>query len=155
MLFLIAKISLLLLIAALAGAGLMYWWVRRRFEDVTVGYKLLFEEREALQRALADRDGVVANLHDRLDSFDLAPIQAGMVAQEQALRAGFEGLGLETQLEAIRTELARLADKNTDLEPVIKAIREIPDQTHFVEIRSVRRSELERKKPTLGVAGAS
>lgn len=154
MLFLMAKISLLLLIAALAGAGLMRAWLYRRFEDVTAGYTLMFQEREALQKALADRDGVVADLHDRLDSFDLAPIRASMAAQQETLRAGFEGIDVAAQLEAIQGELTRLADKNPDLEPVLEAIRELPEQTHFVEIRSVRRSEVERKPPTLGVAGA-
>lgn len=65
MLFLITKISLLILAAALAGAGLMYWWIRRQFEDVTDGYELMANERGALQ-SIEDRLSVLERLEEKV-----------------------------------------------------------------------------------------
>lgn len=51
--FLIAEISLMLVLAAVAGGALTYWWVRRQYRDVTSQYRTLEVDLETARAKLA------------------------------------------------------------------------------------------------------
>ncbi len=73
--FLLAKIFILLMLAAIAGALLMYWWVRRRYEDVSLEFSRIATQRDALQAELdrhqeTDLDGLKKAILGRMDGLD-------------------------------------------------------------------------------------
>jgi hypothetical protein len=51
--FLIAEVTLMLVLSAVAGAALCYWWVRRQYRDVTSEYRSLEVDLETAQMRLA------------------------------------------------------------------------------------------------------
>ena len=80
------QILFLLVLAALCGAGLAYWWLRGRFEDVTDTYSRLVSgsnnnapdlmERSDLEARLSD----LANKIDRLENIDLSPLESQLLS---------------------------------------------------------------------------
>ena len=60
--FLLIQIFLLMLLAALAGAALAYWWFRNRYEDVTETYETLMDES-------AEADALPAVSRDEIASY--------------------------------------------------------------------------------------
>ncbi len=48
--FLLLQIFMLLVLAALCGAGLAWWWLRRRYEDVSESYELLRQKVSRLDK---------------------------------------------------------------------------------------------------------
>jgi hypothetical protein len=77
--FLLAKIILLLGLAALCGALLAYWWFRRHYEDVTLEYARSRVEWAAWRRSFEER------LAQR-PTVDLEPVHERLAALETALR---------------------------------------------------------------------
>lgn len=51
--FLIAEITLMVLLSAVSGAALGYWWVRRQYRDVTAEYRSLKVDLETAQTKLS------------------------------------------------------------------------------------------------------
>ncbi len=74
--FLILQILVLMLLAALLGAALAYWWLRRNYEDVTETHDHLMEEVRQRLASLGPVDG---------GQLDLAPTESRLGAIERAL----------------------------------------------------------------------
>ncbi len=94
--FLLFQIAFLLLLAALFGALLAYWWFKRRYEDVTESHALLIEQGNQL---------------------DLSPLDERIGLLQSQLSAP------NPDIDAVKSELgiisARLTeDKGPDLEPI-------------------------------------
>lgn len=51
--FLLAEITLMVLISAASGAALSYWWTRRQYRDVTTEYRSLKADLETAQTKLS------------------------------------------------------------------------------------------------------
>lgn len=77
--FLLLQISFLLLLAALCGAALTYWWLKGRYEDVTESYESL-TATPASQVDLMARDeletkfAALSDKLERLENADLDPV---------------------------------------------------------------------------------
>ena len=94
------QILFLLALAALCGAGLAYWWLRGRYEDVTETYSALISSTK-LAPDLMERSDLDARLLelsekiDRLENADLSPLEAQI-------------LGLANELPDAQPELSPL-----------------------------------------------
>ncbi len=99
--FLLAKIVILLLAAALLGAWFARWWLRRHFEDVTGEYSRLQADWNTWRRGLDEK------LAQK--PIDLGPVQDRLDRLESALR------GLNNPKPV-----------TTDFAPVLSAIAAIP-----------------------------
>lgn len=94
--FLLFQIAFLLLLAALFGALLAYWWFKRRYEDVTESHALLIEQG---------------------NQFDLSPLDERIGILQGQLAAP------NPEIDAVKSELAliskRIADnKGPNLDPI-------------------------------------
>jgi predicted flap endonuclease-1-like 5' DNA nuclease len=103
--FLLAKILVLLALAAVCGAFFTYWWFRRHYEDITLEYTRSRTDwadwRRSLEARLTAPPGA-----------DLAPLSAQLQAVEDAvqalpLAAGADLAPLTARLEAIEARLAQ------------------------------------------------
>lgn len=101
MTILLFKIFVLLLVAAVLGALLGYWWCRRYYEDVTSEYNRLEKEREQWRSSLESWMDLTP-LNERIDALeravkdikippattiDLEPIQTQLAAMEKYMAA--------------------------------------------------------------------
>jgi|GEM_PF-7019160 len=101
MTILLFKIFVLLLVAAVLGALLGYWWCRRYYEDVTSEYNKMEKEREQWRSSLESRMDLTP-LNERIDALeravkdikippattiDLEPIQTHLAAMEKYMVA--------------------------------------------------------------------
>lgn len=104
--FLILQISFLMLLAALCGAALTYWWLRGRYEDVTETYESMslkpvepVAQADLMERAeLTTKLSALSDKLDRLENADLDPVH-------QRLN------DLATQLPALSTDVDPLLDE--------------------------------------------
>ncbi len=71
MTILLFKIFVLLLVAAVLGALLGYWWCRRYYEDVTSEYNKMEKEREQWRSSLESRMDLTP-LNERINALELA-----------------------------------------------------------------------------------
>lgn len=83
--FLLAKIFILLLLAATLGALLARWWLLRQYEDVTTEYTRLSDETQRWRDGLEDR--LEQRLVQRL-GVDLEPVMVSL----QSVRAAVQGI---------------------------------------------------------------
>ncbi len=89
--FLIIQIFLLMLLAAVFGAWLAYWWMNNRYEDVTESHETLLGSIQGLKDAppavtAEDLDMRFAGLSSAVDGIrlpDLNPLEARMASLEQ------------------------------------------------------------------------
>jgi len=149
--FLLAKILFLLLLAALLGALLMRWWLRRHYEDVTVEYIGLREDwarwRKGLDEKLArpplDLEplaGRLATLEGAVRAIDIprpAPTDLGPVlAAVSAIRMP----------EVPRVDLGPLADRLGALEQRVAGLR-MPEPTPVTDLSPVtqRLADLDKR----------
>ena len=105
--FLWLQILFLLLLAALCGAGLAYWWLRGRYEDVTEAYSDFVKgagkgpdlmPREELEAQLA---ALSAKL-EKLENTDLSPLQLQLSTLADQLP------GLSTDVQPVLEEIQAL-----------------------------------------------
>jgi predicted flap endonuclease-1-like 5' DNA nuclease len=96
--FLLAKILILLAVAAIAGALFAYWWFRRHYEDVTLEYTRSRDEWTSWRRSFEDR------LAAR-PAVDLNPLSQQVAGVDAAVRA-----------------ISIPQPKPTDLSPVLSAV---------------------------------
>ncbi|MEL7042205.1 MAG: hypothetical protein AAGL90_11820 [Pseudomonadota bacterium] len=94
------QILFLLALAALCGAGLAYWWLRGRYEDVTETYSSLISSTKPAPDLMerSDLDARLLELSekiDRLENADLSPLEAQI-------------LGLANELPDAQPELSPL-----------------------------------------------
>jgi predicted flap endonuclease-1-like 5' DNA nuclease len=119
--FLLAKILILMAVAAASGGLFAYWWFRRHYEDVTLEYTRSREEwsawRQGFEERLAARPSV-----------DLAPLQARL--EDLSLRIGEIRIPAapdlapaEQRLMAIEHALFPLQTRLDELESAVRAIR--------------------------------
>ena len=94
--FLIIQILLLLLLAAVFGAWLMYWWMSNRYEDVTSIHEELLDKSSLGVVGLTrkDLDSAMASSIRSLKLPDLEPVTARLSAVERAV-AGFSAPKLD------------------------------------------------------------
>ena len=150
--FLFLQIFLFLLLAALFGAVLAYWWLRRQYEDVTVDYNSLLSKdaevnadaltRSDFQRALRDFAPPAADLsplEERLQTLetaigniqfpetDLSPVQSRLTDIEGSLSTleNTDTSRLENQLDVLATAFAER--KDADLDPVEKRLSSLEE----------------------------
>jgi len=78
--FLLAKILVLLAVAAVGGALFAYWWFRRHFEDVTLEYTRARDEWASWRRSFEDRLAARPPV-------DLHPLSQQVAGVDAAVRA--------------------------------------------------------------------
>ncbi|MEL6860104.1 MAG: hypothetical protein AAFO74_17105 [Pseudomonadota bacterium] len=81
------QILFLLALAALAGAGLAYWWLRGRYEDVTESYSSLVSGADGeVAPDLMGRSDLEARLNhlaakiDQIENTDLSPLESQLLS---------------------------------------------------------------------------
>lgn len=102
------QILALLALAALCGAGLAYWWLHGRYEDVTESYSNLISGDDQTPDLMARSDlearlNTLANKLDRLENTDLSPLE------NQLLSLANEIPNSEPELSPILKEIDALA----------------------------------------------
>lgn len=141
--FLLAKISILLLLSAGLGALLAYWWLRRHYEDVTTEYTRLSDETKRWREGLEDR--LEQRLVQRL-GVELAPLMGSL----QSVQAAGHGIELPPpvapdlspllttllaplhkrldEVQAAVSTIHTAAPKDVDLTPVLQRLGGIEDR---------------------------
>ena len=120
--FLLAKILLLLGLAALCGALFAYWWFRRHYEDITLEYARSREEWAAWRRDFEER------LAAR-PAVDLEPLSGQVAALDAAVRDTPQPEPMD-----LRPLLERLAAIDTTVRAiVIPGAPDAPDLTPINE----------------------
>ncbi len=138
MLPLLLQIFLSLLAAAALGAGLAWWWLTRRYEDVTERFERL--EKDAAARpdplTLGDFETGLAERFARLrfPETDLSPVFQRLVAIEAGMQREAPGLqalqaGIDRLDGTLATVSARLGGlSNADLSPVEERLSGMAEQ---------------------------
>jgi predicted flap endonuclease-1-like 5' DNA nuclease len=123
---LLAKMLLLLGIAAVCGAAFAYWWFRRNYEDITLEYLRSREEWAAWRRSFEER------LAAR-PAVDLQPLAQQLAAVDAAVRAiripemkPVDLAPLEARLEEIERGIGAIrlpdAPPPADLSPLVQGL---------------------------------
>ncbi len=106
--FLLTQIFFLLILAALFGAAMMYWWIKSRYEDVTETHTDLVNQSRTLAGRGLTRDDLkaeVAGLTAAMPTTDLEPLNQRLTGLETAV-SNFRVP--ETFLDPLHARLARL-----------------------------------------------
>lgn len=146
--FLLAKILVLLGLAAGCGAAFAYWWFRRHYEDVTLDFRRSREEwaswRRDFEERLAARPpadlgplsaqlGEVETAVRELPPPDLQPLREQLAALEQAVRdiviPAPDLAPIDARLTAIEHSLFPVQTRIDELESAVRAIRVPPPPT--------------------------
>ena len=108
------QILTLLVLAALCGAGLAYWWLRGRFEDVTESYSTMVSGTTENRPDLMERSALEARLNDlsvkieRLENTDLSPLESQIMSLSNEIpNAQPELSGLLAELRAVGEDVRR------------------------------------------------
>lgn len=155
--FLLVKIFLLLGLAALLGAAVAWWWMRRRFVDVTESHAELSRQVDAFlaQGKALTREDVEYALKMALESYrppqpDFAPVQHKLIdlertllAPDQEARALNEGLSnrlstLEQSVSAISAAVSSM--RTVHLEAIDQHLRGVSariDNLRMPDLESV------------------
>ncbi|KCZ90655.1 hypothetical protein [Hyphomonas johnsonii] len=160
MLFLLTQIFVLLLLAAVLGAGLAYWWMKNRYEDITESHAQLTEQLEAMNARphAVTRDeldagvGLLSSAISGLPEPDLSPLMERVAAVEAAVGAihvpetdlsGLEGkLGeIETGLAAPRPDVDAVQARLADVEGALSGLSASLAALEQVEARLVKIEE--------------
>jgi predicted flap endonuclease-1-like 5' DNA nuclease len=144
--FLLAKILILLAVAALGGGLFAYWWFRRHYEDITLEYtrsrdewsnwRRSFEERLAarpavdlhpLSQQLAGVDAAVRAINiPQPQATDLSPVLSAVSDIRMPTPERVDLAPLHARLEAIEQRISSLripdAPAAVDLTPVLERL---------------------------------
>ena len=139
--FLLTQIFPLLLLAAVLGAVLAYWWLKNRQEDVTESYERLSEKLEALSArpepaAREDYEAGMALISSAVRSLrmpDMEPVTQRLSAVESAISgltmpetdlSPVQGKldAVETSLSGLDERLSRLDGRLSDLDSSLSAV---------------------------------
>ncbi|MEM6559658.1 MAG: hypothetical protein AAF605_07725, partial [Myxococcota bacterium] len=118
MIYLLLKMFLFLLAAALLGFLLGRWWIRRQFNDVSEEYIELSRLKDRAAERLENIEDKIATL----EPTDLTPFHARLGALEDAIKA----IRFPDIPEPKDVDLAPMNARMRELEDAIKAIR-FPD----------------------------
>ncbi len=140
--FLLSEIAILLLLAAALGFALAHWWIRRRFEDVTLEWPELAAGRMALPAALeakalaeGGREALLRQLEEQAAwrttvemNLDLGPVMERLIALEEQLRPA-DLSSLDERLRALERAVGAIPESDGSaiawrLEELGEAIRE-------------------------------
>ncbi|MEL6723729.1 MAG: hypothetical protein AAFP81_10295 [Pseudomonadota bacterium] len=128
------QILFLLALSALMGAGLAYWWLRGRYEDVTETYSSLVKSSDKSRPDLMERSDLETHLNalsakiDEIETADLSPLESQILSlsnavpdtqaelspllaeiqsvSEEVRRSEAAAEGFETRLDALETRLS-------------------------------------------------
>jgi len=135
--FLLAKILLLLGLAAACGAAFAYWWFRRHYEDVSLEYERSREEwatwrRDFEERLAARPPADLSALSGQLTALeaavrdipapDLGPIGARLTAIEHSL------FPVQTRIDELESAVRGLRMPAPDLAPVLERINRLQER---------------------------
>lgn len=163
--FLLAKILLLLGLAAACGAAFAYWWFRRHYEDVSLEYarsreewatwRRDFEERlaarppadlSALSGQLAALEAAVRDIPSP-EPPDLRPLQEQLAALEKAVhdnRAPVDArlmaiehslFPVQTRIDELESAVRGLRMPTSDFAPVLERINQLQEQLENPPVR--------------------
>jgi hypothetical protein len=128
--FLLAKILFLLVLAALLGAILASWWIRRQYRDVTDEYQRTNDEwrawRLAIENKLAHRPEV-----------DLSAVTARLGAIDSAVHSIEIPKPTTTDLGPVLSAIAKIpvpVAKDVDLAPLHARIADLESAVRGIEI---------------------
>jgi predicted flap endonuclease-1-like 5' DNA nuclease len=133
--FLLAKILILLVGAAVCGAAFAYWWFRRYYEDVTLEYTRSRDEwtswRRSFEERLAARPAV-----------DLQPLAQQIAGVDAAVRAiNIPDLEpISQRLDALEKRVAGIAipePKDVDLNPALQQLTAIDTAVRAISITPI------------------
>ncbi|MEO1188873.1 MAG: hypothetical protein AAFW60_07355 [Pseudomonadota bacterium] len=116
------QIIILLALAALCGAGIMYWWMRGRYEDVTDSYSSLVLESERDPPDIMERGDLESRFNDlaakidALENADLSPLES------QILSLSNDIAGAEPDLSGLMTELKSVGEDARRSETFVQSI---------------------------------
>lgn len=158
--FLMAKILLLLGLAAACGAAFAYWWFRRHYEDVSLEYARSREEwatwRRDFEARLAARppadltalSGQLAALEAAVRDIpspeppDLRPLQEQLAALEKAVHDN--RAPVDARLMAIEHSLFPVQTRIDELESAVRGLRmPAPDYAPVLERINQLQQQLE------------
>ncbi|WP_340691414.1 hypothetical protein [Hyphomonas sp.] len=139
--FLLTQIFPLLLLAAVLGAVLAYWWLKNRQEDVTESYERISEKMEALSArpepaAREDYEAGMALISSAVRSLrmpDMEPVTQRLSSVESAISSftvpetdlsPVQGKldAVETSLSGLDERLSRLDGRLSDLDSSLSAV---------------------------------
>jgi hypothetical protein len=110
--FLIAETTLMILIAAAAGAAFSYWWVRRQYRDVTAEYRSLEVELQTAESRLAAPPLVLTPHEEPKPTSQVSPeaVAALLAKVEQAVAGANDAhiarvMTMEGQLRTLSRQL--------------------------------------------------
>lgn len=122
--YLVAKIVVLLLLAAACGFWLAHWWLRRRYQDVTEEYTRLVDASSA--GATVGLEGL-KRIEDRLATVDGSIQGLGLEDVEARLRTAFG-----ERLAALERTVLQQLPKPTDLGPVSQRLEALEKRVSAV-----------------------
>jgi predicted flap endonuclease-1-like 5' DNA nuclease len=148
--FLLAKILILLAVAAVGGALFAYWWFRRHYEDITLEYTRSRDEwsnwRRSFEERLAARPAVDLHpLSQQLAGVDAA-VRAINIPQPQATDLGpvlsaverVDLAPLQARLEVIEQRISSLRMPDTpaavDLAPTLARLESLEQAVRAIHV---------------------
>jgi predicted flap endonuclease-1-like 5' DNA nuclease len=156
--FLLAKILVLLGVAAVGGALFAYWWFRRHFEDVTLDYtrardewaswRRSFEDRLAarppvdlhpLSQQVADVDAAVRAINiPQPQATDLGPVLSAVSGIRMPSAAPVDLAPLQARLDAIEQRIGNIripeAPAAVDLGPLSQRLETLEKRVAGISI---------------------
>ena len=137
MLYLIVQILILLLIAALCGGALVYWWMSNRFEDVTESYEELKTKSDdwKVPSNLATKDDLtsIGKRIDGLNLPDVEPVNARLSGIEQSVSAfQVPETDFSPILERLQYLEAQVGRPNPDLETLQARMTGLEETLNYV-----------------------
>ena len=131
--FLLTQIFFYLLLSALLGAGLAWWWMKRRYEDVTETHEYLMQEREQITQ-----DDLKAGF-DRLKLPDIEPVKKQLAQIERRILEPDQSMdALLSRLQDLEANMSSVADTvsglhNTNIEPIETRLSELSNTLRETE----------------------
>ncbi|MEM9572775.1 MAG: hypothetical protein AAF996_15015 [Pseudomonadota bacterium] len=123
------QILFLLALAALCGAGIAYWWLRGRYEDVTERYSSLVEESGADGPDLMGRSDLESRLNalsskiDELENTDLSPLESQILSLSNEIpNAQPELSPLMAELQAVGADVRRSESFSQSIDERLSAL---------------------------------
>ncbi|MEO1322089.1 MAG: hypothetical protein AAFV59_03690 [Pseudomonadota bacterium] len=117
------QIIFLLALAALCGAGIMYWWMRGRYEDVTESYSTLVSETDRKSPDIMERGDLekrLDTLTTKIDALENADFSA---LESQILSLSGEISDSEPDLSRMMTELQSISEEARRSEGFLQSIQ--------------------------------